>query len=102
MSANAEQPKSELKAKLTRILIFAGILLVAFLIGFLPMWLKARGASNQRDSVQRDSGSAGYNRLWLVLSSARGEANTRSRGRRRANSSQASTPRLTRQIQLQI
>jgi len=29
-----------------RILIYAGVLLVVFLVGFVPMWLKARTAGN--------------------------------------------------------
>ena len=30
-----------------RILIYAGVLLVVFLLGFVPMWLKARAAGNR-------------------------------------------------------
>jgi hypothetical protein len=38
------QPKFVKPTSLTqRILIYGGILLLAFLIGFVPMWLKARG-----------------------------------------------------------
>lgn len=36
-----------------RILIYAGVLLVVFLLGFVPMWLKARAASNRLAETER-------------------------------------------------
>lgn len=54
MSANAEQSKSQPKSGLNRILIYAAVLLVVFLLGFVPVWLKARSAASDRDSVQRE------------------------------------------------
>lgn len=54
MSANAEQPKSQTNSGLNRILIYAAVLLVVFLLGFVPMWLKARSAASDRDTVQRE------------------------------------------------
>jgi hypothetical protein len=53
MSTNADQPKSQLNSRLNQILIFAAVLVVVFLLGFVPMWLKARSASGERDAVQR-------------------------------------------------
>lgn len=37
-----------------RILIYAGVLLVVFLLGFVPMWLKARAAGNRLAETERD------------------------------------------------
>ena len=36
-----------------RILISAGVLLIVFLIGFVPMWLKARAAGNRLAETER-------------------------------------------------
>jgi hypothetical protein len=42
------QPKTVKPTSLMRrILIYAGVLLIAFLIGFVPMWLKARGYASE-------------------------------------------------------
>ena len=42
------QPKPVKSSPLMqRILIYAGVLLVVFLLGFVPMWLKARAAGNR-------------------------------------------------------
>ena len=38
---------------LRRISIYAAVLLVVFLIGFVPMWLAARGRASERDTAQR-------------------------------------------------
>lgn len=54
MSANAEQPKPQTNSGLNRILIFAAVLLVVFMLGFGPMWLKARSAASERDTAQRE------------------------------------------------
>ncbi len=37
-----------------RILIYAAVLLIVFLIGFVPMWLKARGAAAELATAQRE------------------------------------------------
>lgn len=43
-----------LKVKgLQRLGVYASVILVAFLIGFVPMWLKARAVANERDAVQQ-------------------------------------------------
>lgn len=44
---------TERTATLRRISLVAGIALVAFLLGFLPMWLSARNHENERDTVQK-------------------------------------------------
>ncbi|HKG61761.1 MAG TPA: hypothetical protein VKB05_18540 [Pyrinomonadaceae bacterium] len=36
-----------------RILIYAGVLLIVFLLGFVPMWLKARAAGNRLAETER-------------------------------------------------
>ena len=36
-----------------RILIYAGVLLVVFLLGFVPMWFKARAAGNRLAETER-------------------------------------------------
>ena len=36
-----------------RILIYAGVLLIVFLLGLVPMWLKARAASNRLAESER-------------------------------------------------
>src|SRR3954449_1241287 len=42
------QPKPVKSSPLMRrILIYAGVLLIVFLLGFVPMWLKARAAGNR-------------------------------------------------------
>ncbi|MCM3874219.1 MAG: hypothetical protein ND895_26315 [Pyrinomonadaceae bacterium] len=42
------QPKAVKSSSLIRrILIYAGVLLIAFLVGFVPMWLKARGYASE-------------------------------------------------------
>ncbi len=50
-----------------RILIYAGVLLIAFLIGFVPMWLKARGSASELAIARRELSLA---RLQNTLASA--------------------------------
>jgi len=37
-----------------RILIYSAVLLIAFLVGFVPMWLKARGYAGELTIAQRE------------------------------------------------
>jgi hypothetical protein len=37
-----------------RIIIYAVVLVVVFLLGLVPMWLSARGRAAERDAAQRD------------------------------------------------
>ena len=37
-----------------RIALYAGLMLVAFLVGLIPMWVVARGRAAERDVAQRD------------------------------------------------
>lgn len=37
-----------------RILIYAGVLLIVFLLGFVPMWIKARAANNRLAETERN------------------------------------------------
>ena len=36
-----------------RILIYAGVLLIVFLLGFVPMWVKARAANNRLAEIEQ-------------------------------------------------
>jgi len=48
------QPKPIKSSPLMRrILVYAGVLLIVFLIGFVPMWLKARAAGNHLAEIER-------------------------------------------------
>jgi hypothetical protein len=48
------QPKPVRSSPLMqRILIYAGVLLVVFLLGFVPMWFKARAAGNRLAETER-------------------------------------------------
>jgi hypothetical protein len=52
---STEPPKPPQRdPRLKRIAIFAAILVVAFLIGLVPMWLKARSAAKERDASRRE------------------------------------------------
>ena len=47
------QPKPVKSSRvMQRILIYAGILLIVFLLGFVPMWVKARAANNRLAQVE--------------------------------------------------
>lgn len=49
------QPKPAMPTSLRqRILIYAVVLLVVFLLGFIPMWLKARGCGGNLAKAQRE------------------------------------------------
>jgi hypothetical protein len=50
-----------------RILIYAGVIVIVFLIGFVPMWLKARGCAGEMAIVRRELNLA---RLQNTLASA--------------------------------
>jgi hypothetical protein len=52
---STEQPKPpDRDSRLKRIAIYAAILVVVFLIGLVPMWLKARTAANEREAARRE------------------------------------------------
>ena len=62
-----ELQRKPITSSLRRYAIYAGVLLVVFLLGFIPMWLKARTAANSLTEtehqltlckMQRDLGSA--------------------------------------------
>jgi len=58
-----------------RILIYASVLLVVFLLGFVPMWLKARAASNRLAETERHLSLAiiQNNLASAVIDARRGE-----------------------------
>jgi hypothetical protein len=61
-------PKPFKSTSLTqRIIISAAVILIAFLIGFIPMWLKARGCASELVIAQRELNRA---RLQNTLASA--------------------------------
>jgi hypothetical protein len=39
---------------LKRVVIYTAVALVVFLLGLVPMWMKARGAASQRDAARRE------------------------------------------------
>ena len=41
-------------SRLKRVVIYAAVILAIFLLGFLPMWLKARGALRAQNNAQRE------------------------------------------------
>lgn len=52
---STETPKPPQRdPRLKRIAIIAAIVVVAFLIGLTPMWLKARSAARERDAARRE------------------------------------------------
>ncbi len=62
------QPKPVKRTSLIqRILISAAVLLIVFLIGFVPMWVKARGCAGELATAQRELSLA---RLQNSLASA--------------------------------
>ena len=70
------QPKPVKSSPLIqRILIYAGVLLVVFLLGFVPMWLKARAAGNRLDETERHLILAGMqnNLASAVIDARRGD-----------------------------
>src|SRR5262249_11554597 len=58
-----------------RILIYAGVLLVVFLLGFVPMWLKARAAGNRLAETEQHLilASMQNNLASAVIDGRRGE-----------------------------
>lgn len=46
--------ESRLSGTFSRVGIYVGIALVIFLIGFIPMWLRARENAGQRDAARRE------------------------------------------------
>ena len=53
MSSNQEPKPSQSDPRVKRIAIFAGILVAVFLLGLVPMGLKAWRDANERDAAQR-------------------------------------------------
>jgi hypothetical protein len=65
---STEQPRSfATGSRLKWIAIFAGIVLAAFLLGLVPMWLKARTSNSERDAARRELRLC---KLQLTLASA--------------------------------
>jgi len=54
MSTTEETKPSQMDPRVKRIAIFAAIVLVAFLIGLIPMGLKAWSRGNERDAARRE------------------------------------------------
>lgn len=52
MSSNQEPKPSQTEPRMKRIAIFAGIVVLAFLLGLVPMGLKAWSRANERDAAQ--------------------------------------------------
>src|SRR6185369_5868266 len=54
MSAAEETKPSHMDPRVKRIVIFAAIILAAFLVGLVPMGLKAWSRGNERDAAQKE------------------------------------------------
>ena len=54
MSTTEERKTTQTDPRLKRIAIFAAIVLAAFLIGLIPMGLKAWSRGNERDAAQKE------------------------------------------------
>lgn len=67
MSTAEPQKPSQTDPRTKRIAIFAGIVVVAFLLGLIPMGLKAWSRANERDAAQRQ---LRLSNLQLTLASA--------------------------------
>ena len=53
MSENLEPKPDKSSPVMRRILIYAAVLLIVFLLGFVPMWVKARAANNRLAQTER-------------------------------------------------
>ena len=53
MSEDLEPKPVKSSPAMQRILIYAGVLLVVFLLGFVPMWLRSRAAGNRLAETER-------------------------------------------------
>lgn len=53
MSQDLQPKPAKSSSVMQRILIYAGVLLIVFLLGFVPMWLKARAATNRLADSER-------------------------------------------------
>ena len=53
MSENVQPKPTNSSPLVRRVMIYAGVLLVVFLLGFVPMWLKARSATNSLVETER-------------------------------------------------
>ena len=51
---STREPDSPVGPMGRRIALYAGVVLVAFLIGLIPMWVVARGRAAERDAAQRE------------------------------------------------
>ena len=47
-----DQPRPRIDAKLKRFAIYGLVLLIAFLVGFIPMWTSARSRTHERDQAR--------------------------------------------------
>ena len=53
MSEDLQPKPVKSSSVMRRILIYAGVLLIVFLLGLVPMWLKARAANNRLAEAER-------------------------------------------------
>jgi hypothetical protein len=67
MSEDFQQKSVTRNTLIQRILLYASLALVVFLLGFVPMWLKARGCAAELATAQRELSLA---RLQNTLASA--------------------------------
>ncbi|CAN5501865.1 hypothetical protein BH20ACI3_BH20ACI3_00070 [soil metagenome] len=67
MSEDSQSKPVNQTPLMQRILIYTAVLLIVFLIGFVPMWLKARGGAAELATAERELSLA---RLQNTLASA--------------------------------
>ena len=75
MSEDLQAKPVQSRPLMQRILIYAGVLLVVFLLGFVPMWLKARAAGTRLAETERRLvlASIQNNLASAVIDARRGE-----------------------------
>jgi hypothetical protein len=53
MTEDLQTNRAKSNPFLQRFMIYAGVLLIVFLLGFVPMWMKARSAANSQIETER-------------------------------------------------
>src|SRR5687768_7974870 len=68
-------PERKSRSLVQRVGIYAAVLLFVFLLGFVPMWLKARGYSSSLDSAEQQLTLAGIQNALAsaVIDARRGD-----------------------------
>jgi hypothetical protein len=75
MSDNGKDEANKVKGKLQRWGLIAGAILLAFLVGIIPMWLRASGNAAERDLARTELRRSEISNLLLasIVDARRGE-----------------------------